>query len=212
MSTLRGQRGYSLTELMVATSLFMAVMLATLALLDEFRQNAHRTEQQNAAQDESRNLVDLLTTDLRNARTIELANANEIVVTLVDPLPPPGGSLNASNVMRVRYCLSGTTLVRQTHKWTTAAVPATPSTATCPSMTTWSFPANQVARNVRNLAQPCAPVAAAAPCPLFTYDSATLAQIRGITLAVVIDADLAKRPLPARLTTTVAIRNQVDGS
>jgi type IV pilus assembly protein PilW len=61
----RGQRGLSLTELMIALTLGSFVTIATLSLFSSTRKNHHATEALSRAQENGRFAIDLLTRELR---------------------------------------------------------------------------------------------------------------------------------------------------
>jgi prepilin-type N-terminal cleavage/methylation domain-containing protein len=146
MTIPRGESGYTLIELLVAMAMAVVVFGATLTALDFF-QNHNRVDiLRNEAQDYARNAVDRLAREIRNVAApkgaVELPGALEqaeeysIVFQTIDPTA--GKSENASNAMRVRYCLNDTEpkneiLWRQVERWTKAFAPALPpANAPCP--------------------------------------------------------------------------------
>ncbi|MEA2474516.1 MAG: hypothetical protein QOE06_2431 [Thermoleophilaceae bacterium] len=215
MSRLSDQRGFTLMELMVATTLFMVILLATLASLDGFQKTTRAAERQNEAQGAARTAIDRLATELRNAggqaASILKAGSADVVFSTVDTSTTPTAGGNEANLKYVRYCQTGTTLVRQQQTWTTAAAPTMGATTLCPGTSPWSA-STTVVENVRNTTAPCAPTATVAPCPIFTYDDSTpLTDVRQIGLHLIIDVDTVVRPTATRIETGVAIRNQVTG-
>jgi len=136
----------------------------------------------------------------------------------------PAGSLNSANVRRVRYCLQTSGAVPgagfsaapdrgvlwlQTQTWTTALPPAVPAATECPGAG-WSTQ-RIVADHVTN--------AAASPVrPVFRYsgdaglvtDTSDEARetISRVEETLIVDADPARRPAAAQLTSSVLLRNQ----
>jgi hypothetical protein len=111
-------------------------------------------------------------------------------------------------VQRVRYCLTGTTLIRQEQTWGTVAPPALVASL-CPEPNGWANN-ETIAQNVVN-----------GSTPLFTYNNAPcgngvtppLAQIKSVGLCMKVEAPVkaGERRRPAELATIVALRNEVDG-
>jgi prepilin-type N-terminal cleavage/methylation domain-containing protein len=145
----RRQDGFTLIELLVSMALAMIVFGATLTALDVFQTNTRADVLRNETQDNARSAIDRLAKELRNVAApksepelpgaLEQAEPYSIVFQTVDSTAPPPGSKNASNAMRVRYCLNNTTpgneaLWRQVKRWPEKAPPL-PSAATCPDLT-----------------------------------------------------------------------------
>jgi type II secretory pathway component PulJ len=202
MRLIRDQRGFTAIELLVASSMFIVVLCAALAPLQDMWKISRQDERMNATQDLTRRTIDYMAGDLRNAggqaSPIELAGTSDIVFTSVDPLTTPQGS-NASNLKRVRYCLNGTTLLRQEQTWSTAAPPAVPSTSACPGLSPWSQ-YTPIATSVAN----------GSAKAIFTYDTATLAQVASVGLDLILDPAPGQHPtLKTELTSLVSLRNRV---
>lgn len=203
MRIVRDQRGFTATELLFAATIFIVLLGAALGPLDGMWKGARDSELQNESQELARKTVDQLTTELRSASTepggqadlIERATANELILRTVDGRTAPAGT-NTYNVKRVRFCMSGTTLVRQQQTWSSATAPVLSAT-TCPDVA-WAG-TTEFVHDVVN-----------GGTPIFTYDTATLASIRTIGLYLSIDpTGPAKRPRPTELRTTVTLRNRL---
>ena len=141
---MRRTDGFTLVEVLVASSLMIVVLIATLTTLDRFVLNTRVTDTQNDAQDAARTAMDQLQRELRNHAAaaqdkqlgIDKMSSYDIIFQSVASTKPVG-SANERNTQRVRYCLDASTpsnerIMRQTQTWTTAATPALPSTAACP--------------------------------------------------------------------------------
>lgn len=212
MQRLRSQDGFTLIELIVASTLMIIVLVATLTVFDGFITNSQRSRDQNAAQDKARNAIDRVARDLRNQATptkelpiaILKATPQDVSFLTVGALKP-AGSANARNLERARYCLNNDTktLWFQRQTWTTAAPLAAPSVdAPCPAepASGWQTKdpiVDHVANDTR---------------PIFAFDPAsgwvTTGDIRSIDTTLFIDADPARAPREQRLNTTVRLRNQ----
>ncbi len=155
---LRGERGATLIELLVAMSLMTVILSATLLLFEAGADNNRLVDEHNEAQDTARRHTDRLARELRNMASpsllttgsaqplaVDLATDYDLVFRTVDDIRP-AGSANTANVKRVRYCLNADDpasgrLYRQQQTWTTEATPPMPSTTSCPG-TGWTAAAS----------------------------------------------------------------------
>jgi hypothetical protein len=212
-----GQRGeMSLTGLLVAMTLTLVVMAATLDLFDNSQTVSHDIQARAEAQDRVRLAEDRLARELRNLASptpeqpdaVDRAGQRDLVFKTVDPVRASSGS-NAANVMRVRYCLDGSgRLWRMAQRWTNATTPAVPGgltgyadDSTC-SQTGWDAgSATVVAESIVN--------ATGTLRPVFTYNATSdLTSIATVTIDLRVDLDAQRGPSESRLTTTVFLRNQ----
>lgn len=209
-SRVRSEEGFTLIELLMAATLMLIVLGATVTTFATLLQTSTRSRAQNAAQDQARNGIDRVARDMRNQATptrdipaaIMFAQANDVGFITVGP-SKGAGSLNARNLMRVRYCLDADTrtLWKQTQTWTTATPVAAPaSSQPCPGTSGWTTRESLV-QDVVNGAR-----------PLFTYDPpspwTSTAEIQTIDTTLFVDVDPTKRPAETRLNTSVRLRNQ----
>jgi type II secretory pathway component PulJ len=147
---LADDRGYTLVELLMAASLMIVVLSASLLTFELFLTNQSAATSRFDAQDRARTALDRLARDLRNvtganaaANEIDQAGAYDLVFWTTNPAGPPVGQ-NTTNIQRVRYCVDSTTnpasetLWYQVQTWTTAPTPPTnlPSSS-CPDRN-WS--------------------------------------------------------------------------
>lgn len=206
--TLRDEAGFTLTELLVAMSLMIVVLMATLSTLDSFVTTNQRNVKVNDMRETARMGIDTLAKELRNAgaRTdqqspVELAEPRDLVFDDVDPA---GVGAGAESVRRVRYCLEETTtktgkLWRQEQAWI-AALPPNPTP--CPDASYGSQ--KLVAEGIVNHAveedgeNP----------PVFSYDAADLTQLTTIGTELFVDTDVDRDPATTNLSTSVRIRNR----
>jgi hypothetical protein len=209
---LAGERGeMGLIQLLVAMSIFAAVLGATLVTFQNFDTLSRRTVDRAASQDSARTSIDRLARDLRNLasptiaqpQAVDKASDYDLVFQTVDSIGPNTGA-NAANIKRVRWCLdmsnpANEKLYVQDQKWTTLATPAIPSTSSCPG-TGWSS-SQVLASNVTNVYN-------GQSRPLFAFDSTTLTAIREIHVDLYSDLDPAKAPNETHITSGVFLRNQ----
>jgi hypothetical protein len=205
----RGEMG--LIQLLVAMSIFAAVLGATLITYQSFDTLSRRTVDRAASQDSARTSIDRLVRDLRNLasptinqpQAVDRATDYDLVFQTVDPIGPNTGA-NAPNIKRTRWCLDMTTpanekLYVQDQKWTTLATPAMPSTAACPGTgwTTTTILASNITNTYNGQSR-----------PLFTFDSTTLTAIREVHVDLYSDIDPTKAPNETHITSGVFLRNQ----
>jgi prepilin-type N-terminal cleavage/methylation domain-containing protein len=191
MNHVRSESGFTLIELLIAATLMTIVIGATLNGLDVFQNTTRDNGLRNEAQQTARVAMDRLARELRNGATssaqaqqgLELAGPYDLVFQTVDATMP-ASSLNVANIRRSRYCLDARDpangrLVLQTQRWTSAAPPAVPSTASCPD-TAWG-PASEIADHLVNRRD-------GQNRPVFAYNSATLNQITRLRVQLYVDA------------------------
>ena len=201
MTALRAEDGFSVMELLMAMTLLIVVLGATLLPFESFWKNERQTTLHNEAQDEARSATDRLARELRSGaaatQLVERADGADLVFQVADPRTTPSGS-NTANTKRVRYCVDQSTprrLVRQQQTWTTATPPAMPDTSACPHAA-WGG-STVVARDVVN-----------GTTPVFEYDNATAANVTSIRTRLLIDRAVGERPGAADLRTGISLRNK----
>jgi hypothetical protein len=214
----RSESGWSLFEMLMAASLLLLVLGAALTPFLFLQRTDRTTQNQNESQDNARNVLDNISRQLRNTsgqnQLINLAAPDDLVLETVDASPKPSGSQNTRNIMRVRYCLDTVTppatltsgrIWEQDLRWTTAAVPNSMPSVSCPD-TSWGT-RRIVADFVTNKATSSTRPAAA---PLFTYfpGSTDLDTITGVRIDVFSDRRFTEPPGETELATGVFLRNQ----
>jgi len=207
-SWLRGDRGeITLPGLLMASVLSLIVLTAVLDTFAGAQTQSTELTARNGNQQTVRAASDQIATSLRNLasptpdqpQAIDVAGPFDLVFQNVDPAGPNAGQ-NVTNVRRERLCLTtGGVLYGQQQTWTTAAIPAPPSTTACPG-TGWGT-TTVLAEHLTNRV-------GSAPRPLFTFDSATLTDIAAVHLDMYVDEDLNRAPGEVRLATGVFLRNQ----
>lgn len=196
------EEGFTLVEVLIAAVLMIIVLGATLTALTSFQQNTATNQRQNDGQDQARSTLDLIARDLRNLASPVFERPEAIDRNL--PLDlivqsegrGTGGSLNARNTMRVRFCLApDRRLYRSIQTWTTAAIPNAPAATACPG-TGWTTN-TVVAENVVNGTR-----------PIFTYNAVGLQDITEVTATLFVDVNPGTPPAETELQTSVYLRNQ----
>lgn len=199
---MRRAEGFTLVELLLASTLMLIVLFATLMTMDGFIKNNARTTKQVTSIDNARNAMSRLTRDLRDATAatpnagpgegvISRAGSQDLVMRRIDPVVATSGA-NVTGAHTVRWCLE------PVKKWLyrlTAGGIATPP-ADCPGDVTGWHAAVQ-AQEVVNGGRPA-----------FTYDTATPSQITSVNVFLAVDAHPTRPPVESTLTSGVFLRNQ----
>jgi prepilin-type N-terminal cleavage/methylation domain-containing protein len=215
---LMAERGFTLVEVLVSMLLGVIIFGATLGALEVFQSNNRTDLLRNEAQDSARTAVDNLARDLRNVaapkREVELPGALEkaeayaFTFQTVDSNPLPQGSKNATNVMRVRYCLDDTTTTneviwRQVRRWETAKPPEAPSSTACPDQTGDFDSSTKLVEHVTNRV-------GGQNRPLFVYGPkgcCDISQINSVEPTIYLDVNPLHRPGESQLTSLISLRN-----
>ena len=219
LTRLRGEAGFTLAEVLMASALLLVVLGAALTPFEVLNSSQRKTANQNDSQDNARNAVNQMTRNLRNTsgqnQLVNRADPYDLVIETVDPTAKPSGSQNARNLMRVRYCLdtgsdsyaslTNGRIWEQSYRWTTATPPDTMPTTTCPD-TTWGT-RRIVTEYVTNKATSTYRPAAAG---LFTYlpSSSPLDTITSIRIRIYSDRNWNEEPRETELTSGMLLRNQ----
>lgn len=213
MTDLRGEQGLTLVEVLVAVVMTVVVFGAALTALIAFQHNTTSGILRNEAQDHARNALDRLARGLRSvaAPTAKFSGALEeavpysITFQTIDSEKTAGGA-NATNAMRVRYCLNDSTptnevLWQQVQRWTTAEAPTLVSSSECPDRTAgrWNG-STQLASNITNRIGGQNRAA-------FTYSAGSTPQIVAVESKLYIDLKPGSRPGESELTTATSLRN-----
>lgn len=185
---LSGEAGFTLVEVLVAMTIAVFVLFGILQVLDSFSSNAARQTKITDANAQTRVAMDRIVRDLRQARTVEVAAADDLVYTVTD---------SATAVRRERVCLDAANRLWRSSVTTTTA-PATPIAAGTPCPT-----AGGGAFLITSLYS-----ANSAGNPLFTYDSATAANVRNIGLTFSLNAGNRGRTDTSTLRASAFVRAQ----
>jgi type II secretory pathway pseudopilin PulG len=212
IARLREERGFTLIDLLISSSLMIVVLGATLTVFEQFVTTSDRNTQQNAAQDEARGAIDQMARQLRNLalptpqspNSIDVASSYDLVFKTADP-----------GRRRVRYCLqtsapystSNGALWLETQTGVAGGADPTLTsamTASCPAQTgagSWATE-RLVAPNVTNRN--------GADRPIFQFNAptSTSSKITEIHVGLFLDVDPTRPPAETRISTGVFLRNQ----
>jgi prepilin-type N-terminal cleavage/methylation domain-containing protein len=208
------ERGFSLPELLVASTVMIIVMAAIYGALNAFERSASRSTNANDAQEQARSATTLLAWQLRNlvmpanstTGPLEQSGSYDLVFETITS--STGAGSNATKVGRVRYCYDNSTpssarIWLQTQSWTTAAAPAVPSTAVCPA-SEWGNQRVVADHLVNRYNGQNRPVWTTT---MFPSSSTDPADIVGVRSDLYVDMDPTREPVETRLTSGVALRN-----
>lgn len=212
--------GFTLIEVMLAMTLMLIVMSATLAVFAVLERGASRNQKLNESQQRARTATDRVARDLRNLASpsdtgldqqpLELAQPFDLVYRTVSTTGGPTAG-NPQNLERVRYCLStDKVLYRQRQTWTTA-MPARPADTACPGAG-WTQTTVAASDIVNGAARPVFHYQGS-PTP-GTYSELTSVATADFPTAIALrstlylDPDPANAPGETSLTTRVFLRNQ----
>jgi prepilin-type N-terminal cleavage/methylation domain-containing protein len=235
MNRLGHEGGFTLVEVLVTMVITLMVFSAALDALNIFQNESHTNEQRLQVQDMARTTIDRMSLQLRNvaaesptsAGALERSGPDDIVFQTVYGLSLFGGS-NATNQMRVRYCLdtsnpiagvtpspSNAVLVMQTQTWTTStgttstgpSVPADGGVCPGPAGSGWNNDPNHpdqiVATNITNDID-------GQTRPVFTYapvGAMRPAQINFVDVDLFLDINPGHEPGETEMKSGIFLRN-----
>jgi type II secretory pathway pseudopilin PulG len=216
---MRREDGFTVIELLVAATLMVVILGATLTTIERFQRHSNRTAAQNDSQESARVAINKIARELRNGAspaegsTIGIGRVlgDDFVFQAVDDTGTSGGA-NVRRAHWVRYCLDSSTpangkLWRQTFAWTSATAPAIPFGTTCPDSTVGTK--TVLTGNVVNAESPPATaVFSFDPQPPANPSATDLSQITHVQVDLLINTDAKRNPKATRLTTGVYLRNQ----
>ena len=213
------EAGFTLVELLVAMTISMVVLGATLDAFAGFDSSSRAANVKNDSQAYVRQSMDQLVGELRNAVSsgtpvaapVEKATPYDLIFQTVDHDLATAGGANALKLKRVRYCLDDSVpsrerLWKQTQRWTTAIAPVVPSSTGCPSSAwnTWGAPVAAADRLVNTYQGQSRPVF------VFSYTPTTstaLTDIAGIQTSLFVNPEPTNPRAGAELTSAVRLRN-----
>jgi type II secretory pathway pseudopilin PulG len=208
-ASLRSERGFMLTELLIACVLTVAVLGAAVGVFAKFANEQNRTEQQGRAEDAARQVLDRISSDLRSAMSDGTTGSQPIEVrsstNLVYLAPSASASLtnNPRGLVHIRYCLDTSNLTNEVLWYQNVAYdsqsrPTPPSGTSCPlpsyttSIAVASFIVNQVQSPVQ---------------ALFTTPTDSAGNVTDVYIRAFVDVDPTKQPAATDLQSSVTLRN-----
>lgn len=228
----RSEDGFTLVELLIAMTLSLIILTATLMVFARMERGTRDNQQLNDAQAQVRVATDSLARRLRNLASpdyrlgatadtqqpLERAVTQDLVFRTVSTTGAPTAT-NLQNVERNRYCLrpgDGALLMqRQTGDQVVTSTP--PSDTACPG-TGWDVLAGStqnyrvVAQNITNGSRPVF-LYEVSPAPgsyaeTATVDDPELYSAIGLRMRLFVDPDTLNGPRETMVTTRVFLRNQ----
>jgi len=212
----RGQGGFTLVEMVAAMAISGVLFGAALSVLDVFQSDNRLDQLRNETQDSARATLDALARQLRNgaapstltAGALEKAGNYSIVFQTIEASGSGNKGANASNAIRIRYCLSNAVpsnevLWKQTESWLTSSAPLLPTLGTCPDTLDYET-STQVVQHIVNRI-------GGQKRPLFSYGPASwssVGQITSVAPNIYLDLNPGKQPGESQLTTTIDLRNE----
>jgi prepilin-type N-terminal cleavage/methylation domain-containing protein len=218
---MRDERGFSLVELMIAMTLMLLVIGATLTVFATMERKSRDNQRVNDSERTARVAVDVLAKRLRNLaspqsagaapQALERANANDVMFRTVDSTgTPPAGNLE--NLERYRYCLSTGGRIYAERQPAASFTSAPPTTTGCGTSDGWPGTRAVVAQNVTNGARAVFKYQVS-PTPGTYSEQSTVTQANfpndiAIRVELFVDPDTAHPPGEVTLNTRVFLRNQ----
>jgi prepilin-type N-terminal cleavage/methylation domain-containing protein len=221
MRRLRDERGFSLIELMIAMTLMLIVIGATLAVFSTMERKSRDNQRVNDSERTARVAIDVMAKRLRNLaspqasgaapQALERANATDVMFRTIDSTgTPPAGNLE--NLERYRYCL-GTDKRIYAERQSAASFTATPPVTTgCGSSDGWPGTRAVVAQDITNGVRPMFKYQVS-PTPGTYSEQSTVTQANfpndiAIRVELWVDPDTAHPPGEVTVNTRVFLRNQ----
>ncbi len=215
--SVQDEAGFTLVELLVAMTLSLIVLGATLDAFAGFSRNSQAVNVKNDAQQDVRAATDQLARELRNAVS---SGAPPAPLEKAEPFDLMFQTLQGSANARVRYCLDDSTTTPNSERLLkqTQSPPASPmpSTTDCPSSALGN-PVTVADRLINREGQTCAvfifslssPPASPPPasCTNPPLIDPPLTDILGIQTNLFVNREPGKARSTAELTSAVRLRN-----
>ena len=208
LERLKDEQGFTLVELLVATSAALIIFGAGVELFTNFWSLASRAETSSQSQGKVRRAMDRVAVSLRsatsasgNSQPVERNTSSDIVFLM--PYASASLTNNARGLMHVRYCLDTTSvnneaLWLQTIPYNSSSQASPPADSACPG-SSWTTK-HQVAGNLVNQAQSPAK-------PLFTATTDSAGNVLDFSIDAFVDSDPTKGPPAIELQSRVSLRN-----
>jgi Tfp pilus assembly protein PilW len=205
---LKDEQGFTMVELLVATTAALVIFGAGVELFTNFWSLASRATTSSQSVGTVRRAIDRVSVSLRNAtaasgnsQPVERNTSSDIVFLM----PTTSASLtnNARGLTHIRYCLNTINLNNealwlQTLAYNSSSQATPPSASTCPS-SSWTTQ-HQVAGNVVNQLQSPAK-------PLFTATTDGSGNVLDFSIDAFVDSDPTSGPPAIELQSRVSLRN-----
>jgi hypothetical protein len=209
VSALRGERGFMLTELLVACALTVAVLGTAVGVFAKFANQQSRSERQGVAEDTARQVLDRISGDLRSAMSDGTSGGQPVEVhsatDLVYLAPSASASLtnNPRGLMHTRYCLDvsnpqNEVIWYQQLGYDSQSRRTPPNSTGCPNgaYTTSVAVASFIVNQLQSPAQ-----------ALFTAPTDSSGNVTDVSMNAYVDVDPTKDPGATNLQSSVTLRN-----
>lgn len=207
IARLRGERGLTLTELLVAISVASLILGAAVTAYTSYLTQSATAEQSTDAQDNARNALDQMAIQLRSAAS-NAATGNQPIeawsnynLVWLAPIPNTSTTNNPLGLRHVRYCVDASNpknekLWLQTAPFSTTSNRNWPATGSCPA-SAWPT-ATLVGENVVNVLQ---------NTPMFVTPTDSQGNVTDVNVNALVDIDPDKAPAATSVRSSVALRN-----
>jgi prepilin-type N-terminal cleavage/methylation domain-containing protein len=183
---LRDESGFTLVELLVAMMMSAVILFGVLNTLDHFSSNAARQTKVTDANDQVRKAMDRIVSDLRQAATVDVAAGDDLVYTVRE---------SATTIRQERVCLDDNRYLWRTSATSVGSVTAIANGSPCPMPSAGGAKITPLKSGNDETSN-----------PIFTYDSATPANVRSVGLTVALNAGSAGRSDVSTLRASTFVR------
>lgn len=203
----RSERGFTLTELLVALTVSSLILGAAVTAFTGFLTQSTTAEQSANSQDTARNALDQMAIQLRSA-TSNAATGNQPIeafsaynLVWLAPFPGANTTNNPLGLRHIRYCVDSTNpnsekLWLQTAPFTTTSNRNWPATGSCPA-SSWPT-AMVVGENLVNVVQ---------NTPMFVTPTDSQGNVTDVSVNALVDVAPDKSPPASSVRTSVTLRN-----
>jgi prepilin-type N-terminal cleavage/methylation domain-containing protein len=204
---LRSERGFTLTELLVAITISSLILGAAVTAFTSFLTQSATADRAADSQDTARNALDQMAIQLRSA-TSNAATGNQPIEAAGDynlvwlaPIPGTSTTNNPFGLRHIRYCVDARNpqnekLWLQTAPFSTTSNRNWPSTGSCPA-NAWPT-ALVVGENLVNVLQ---------NTPLFVTPTDSQGNVTDANVNALVDVDPNNSPPATSVRTSVTLRN-----
>lgn len=207
IARLRGERGMTLTELLVAISVSSIILGAAVTAFTSYLTQSATAEKAANSQDTARNALDQMSIQLRSA-TSNAATGNQPVeafgaynLVWLAPIPGTSTTNNPLGLRHIRYCVDSSNpnnekLWLQTAPFSTTSNRNWPATGSCPA-NSWPT-AMAVADNIVNVVQ---------NTPMFVTPTDSQGNVTDVNVNTLVDVDANDSKPATSVRTSVTLRN-----
>jgi prepilin-type N-terminal cleavage/methylation domain-containing protein len=204
---IRDQRGFTLTELLVAITIASLILGAAVTAFTSYLTQSAKAEKSSDAQDAARLALDQMATQLRSA-TSNAATGNQPIeafsaynLVWLAPVPNTSTTNNPLGLRHIRYCIDARDpdnekLWLQTAPFSTTTNRNWPATNSCPAS---PWPSSMVVgENLVNVLQ---------NTPMFITPTDAQGNVTDVNVNALVDIDTNNSPPATSVRTSVTLRN-----